>query len=1061
MQVRLFTMFFAILLAVSGALQATAQVLPDRPPVIMIPGQDDSSEPVHVRSLDVDARIVGFLAETTVVMTFHNPNDRILEGELVFPLPEGATVSGYGLDVGGELVDGVVVERQRARVAFEAETRVRVDPGLAEWVQGSTFRTRIYPFPANGSRTIKLQYVSDLTVADGAATYDLPLAYQEELERFHIRVAVSQGRAEPTIVGGGLSNFSFAQWESQFVAETTETDMRPREDLRISVPVVIDTPLVERADSGDVYFAIQDVVGDIETVRPRPTPNVVAIIIDLSGSRTDADLARERALIHRWAEEHPSTLVDLYGLSDRLRWIGSFSPGETRADDLVQALAEQAPDGGTDLRELFFPPDRSRLRMTTDVLAPSLPETEIDYYILFSDGLGSLGAPLTTYAGTPVVTVTSTAGSNHAWLRHLAEGSGGAYINLQRLTDDEVMESLAQTPLHLADIEITAGTVEMAETASAAPVGVRLLLAGRLTSPEATISLHYELAGERVHTSTYSVAQGSADGGDLVPRYWAQLRIGDLALQAEENREGLLELGRTFNMVTPETSYIVLETLEQHLEHHIPPAPTRGEMLAQYNSRVVAETEDEAAREAAKVERVVQDWEQRVAWWRAEPPTVLDDHHPTGTTPTFGADTAVPEDSTGFFREEMDEDVGEVTRSDDREAAFEPPSPAVAGAEMPELEEMMGEADVRSRTASGEGGEGRRTAMEDTPGPAPADGVSGESTIAIQAWDPQTPYLAALQAVSPEQAYGVYLDQKHTHGRAPAFYLDVASYLYRVEQTDEARRVLTNISELELGDARLLRVVAYKLQEEGDIELAIRLFEEVLALRPEEPQSVRDLALALAERAQTLVEGTALPDAPIADWVRALELIDQLVRMENPRFYSIEMPALMEANRIIARMDRYNREVLDNTELPALSLDERLRTNLDLDIRVILRWDTDDTDMDLWVTEPSGERCYYGNTRTAYGAMYGRDYTGGYGPEEYLLNSAPDGDYRVQANFFGSRQQSLTGGTTLQVDVFTDWGRPTEKRYTSTIRLTDRGETLDIATLTIGDDAARLTMEER
>ena len=86
---------------------------------------------------------------------------------------------------------------------------------------------------------------------------------------------------------------------------------------------------------------------------------------------------------------------------------------------------------------------------------------------------------------------------------------------------------------------------------------------------------------------------------------------------------------------------------------------------------------------------------------------------------------------------------------------------------------------------------------------------------------------------------------------------------------------------------------------------------------------------------------------------------------------------------------------------------------------------------------------------------YGRDYTNGYGPEEYLLRRAPDGGYFVQANFFGSRQQSLTGGTTLQVDLFTDWGRANEQRYSTTIRLQERGQTLDIGTVTIGDGAAR------
>jgi uncharacterized protein YfaP (DUF2135 family) len=107
--------------------------------------------------------------------------------------------------------------------------------------------------------------------------------------------------------------------------------------------------------------------------------------------------------------------------------------------------------------------------------------------------------------------------------------------------------------------------------------------------------------------------------------------------------------------------------------------------------------------------------------------------------------------------------------------------------------------------------------------------------------------------------------------------------------------------------------------------------------------------------------------------------------------------------------------------------------------------------MDLWVNEPSGERCYYGNTTTAYGATYGRDYTGGYGPEEYLLHEAPDGGYLVQVNYFGSRQQALTGGTTLQVDIFTDWGRANEERHTTTMRLTATGETVEIGTVEIAD----------
>ena len=46
--------------------------------------------------------------------------------------------------------------------------------------------------------------------------------------------------------------------------------------------------------------------------------------------------------------------------------------------------------------------------------------------------------------------------------------------------------------------------------------------------------------------------------------------------------------------------------------------------------------------------------------------------------------------------------------------------------------------------------------------------------------------------------------------------------------------------------------------------------------------------------------------------------------------------------------------------------------------------------------------------------------------------------------FFGSSAQQLTGAVTLQVEIFTNYGRPDEKKQTVTVRLTERKETIDI-----------------
>jgi uncharacterized protein YfaP (DUF2135 family) len=65
-----------------------------------------------------------------------------------------------------------------------------------------------------------------------------------------------------------------------------------------------------------------------------------------------------------------------------------------------------------------------------------------------------------------------------------------------------------------------------------------------------------------------------------------------------------------------------------------------------------------------------------------------------------------------------------------------------------------------------------------------------------------------------------------------------------------------------------------------------------------------------------------------------------------------------------------------------------------------------------------------------------------------VLRRAMKGTYTVKTNFYGSSAQSLTGAVTLQLELFTNYGRPNEKRQTITIRLTDQKETFTVGKLT-------------
>src|SRR5262249_25364642 len=127
---RIGTLLFCGLLT-GGPLAAQprdAAVAPGRPPQIWI-DPALGMQPIELQDVAIDVRVEGFVASTTIDLTFYNPNPRVLEGELVFPLAAGQSITGYALEVGGKLRQGVVVEKETARVAFQATTRRGIDPG--------------------------------------------------------------------------------------------------------------------------------------------------------------------------------------------------------------------------------------------------------------------------------------------------------------------------------------------------------------------------------------------------------------------------------------------------------------------------------------------------------------------------------------------------------------------------------------------------------------------------------------------------------------------------------------------------------------------------------------------------------------------------------------------------------------------------------------------------------------------------------------------------------------------------------------------------------------------
>lgn len=76
----------------------------------------------------------------------------------------------------------------------------------------------------------------------------------------------------------------------------------------------------------------------------------------------------------------------------------------------------------------------------------------------------------------------------------------------------------------------------------------------------------------------------------------------------------------------------------------------------------------------------------------------------------------------------------------------------------------------------------------------------------------------------------------------------MSSYFFSENELKQyGHRVLTSIADLGLEDPGLLRIVGYKLSNEGLLRQAAAVFQRVLRLREKEPQSWRDLGNVLAD----------------------------------------------------------------------------------------------------------------------------------------------------------------------------------------------------------------------
>jgi hypothetical protein len=568
-------------------------------------------------------------------------------------------------------------------------------------------------------------------------------------------------------------------------------------------------------------------------------------------------------------------------------------------------------------------------------------------------------------------------------------------------------------------IEGNGGAVELFPEPGSAVTGDTVRVGGIIQKPDTIVRLLLGNNPGNAQSVEIPILSGN-DPSQMAPRLWAEARLHQAAIApgGEPAEAARLRLARQFGILLPNTSLVLLDSVDDYLRHGVEPPVS---LRAGWNSRREAAERSAAADHEQHRQYLLGIFQQRVAWWENKA-----DPRVSQPTPTLvlrpGADAA-PKNQLVTVRPK-----GSGMSAADGAASPEGPAVGLAGHEGADRLTDTGAAPEDPAARFADASIGTRVVTSPTPPyDQPGAGTADEVPDAfLSPWSRDDTWLEHLRQSPADSQYDLYLKERSQHLREPGFYLAAAEAFFAAGNSELGLRILSNLAEFGVADADLYRLLASRLLELGRPGLALPFFQRVRDLRPDEPQSWRDLALTLLDSGEPQ---------------QAVNLLWKIAdRSWDARYPEVELIALSELNAIVATCGR---------KLDLGAIDPRLLHNLPMDLRVVLTWDAEDADLDLWVTDPGRETARYDAPQTALGGRISRDFTGGFGPEEFDLPRARPGNYAIQLNFNGDRRTHALGPITARVKVITDFGLPQQKEKHYSLRLPEQQEVIPVGTIEV------------
>ncbi|HLP17976.1 MAG TPA: VIT domain-containing protein [Bacteroidota bacterium] len=554
---------------------------------------NNANSPIYnlrIKSLKATAIIRDQLAVTTVDQEFANDNTFRLEGFYVFKLPEGAQVHEMFLWINNVRVPYQIKKREDAIIKYTEIVSRMTDPAILEDLGSNTFRLRIFPFEARGTRRIEISYSQPLSYYKGKIQYTFPLdmkdytsaaietatlsirfdsqfpvtAVETSVDQFPAAVKVTTPNGFSAVIDYGVERVAFAK---DFIA--TFSLARGSQSMSVLTYTAPDS-LSELP-----YFLLWSALPDT-LVKDSVKSREVTFVADISSSMEGDRLAQLKQSLN--------SFVDLLTESDKFNIIAFSTNSVPFRPNLVRATT-----AACDSARLFVS-TLSALGLTNfdDALKTSLTQAYTDKIrsaiIFVTDGQPTWGQTNSDSILASIrrsnpkqIRIFPIAIGNEpefALMQKIAKQEGGLFTSIA--SDDSIYVKIKDLYRLLflpqvKSINVNFSGITVSDTHPAVLpdvyAGDQLRLAGRYQKGAlaATVTLTGMAGLTPVSLSQSLFFADTAASFPAVARYWGAQKIKSvldmIALVGEKKElvDQVIALSMRYSVLTPYTAFLVVE----------------------------------------------------------------------------------------------------------------------------------------------------------------------------------------------------------------------------------------------------------------------------------------------------------------------------------------------------------------------------------------------------------------------------------------------------------------------------------------------------------------------